>query len=919
MIAVENFSTSPLALLQRARKLRPRSRDAALEELSRHEDPSLALTEECRRVLNAISGVTQVVQQTSDKNTPSWTQFEDLGFATMLDGNTGSVATDKHVLRESTSSSRPTTASAQREPVRPAGASSWNDFMQSGFSSEYDTNNTSTVLTPPDRILPPLNASLVPTTPVQQTNGTVPGELQSMDRIRVEETFWWVWITSLSGEEPPARQAVFDKCAILEVQTSTGRWLVIEEQVKVQQTYTPERPVLLTPRKSRFSFTKRTRSTQSVENIRPSSSPLANGRLPSSKVIEISGEQRARVHAAAAALVHGQNERAATSALTTQATSRLDDNPHRSSLSSTTALGANFQSDSATAMQWDRRFEKESTRQKYLEDPNAGRGSANQVSAESMGASTADPQTVPITRRERNLPTPPVSGQSTPALMQHNIMSVTDLPPTLPIISAFDGPEALTPRLTYQGSDENNFFGQSTHTETGPTLAANTIGAGTSQGESRTMQGKYAPDKKESAVISPLDRVAQLDKSKTGSIKGLRSMFKRKQSEDAPPSPPKSEELPVFDQRSVHLPQPNGQRNATGVSSMSETVPPHQMSPSRRTSLHSRASLRPQRSSQVPVSTAPQPQPRPAMTTQGSSSAMMAAQAAMNAMYKRSDSQVRGESSHNPGSSRASISRTPSLGRRSTATGEPTYMAEQETSDIRFRKPVSTARNEARLPSVAAPAATVRRESSGPGPAQAKPSFKPMPTAVAGAVLKNAMSANSINKRYSTPTLTPANNSFHSESLDKSVIGSRGASPPSQTTLPATESQQSFKTRAAAMMYPNPLTSDSVNQRPTESNRLGAISGLDGTADSTSDYSFDLARKTSLRQPSSLAAQSEQTPAFQGAFAASRHAVIPGRYEGHMDDSHMRNSSAGNVSIGDGDFTPEHGKSPSCRLWVHQY
>jgi hypothetical protein len=55
-----------------------------------------------------------------------------------------------------------------------------------------------------------------------------PGELASVAPLDVDDAFWWVWMSSLAGEESTARKAVFGRCALVETIISGGRWLVVE-------------------------------------------------------------------------------------------------------------------------------------------------------------------------------------------------------------------------------------------------------------------------------------------------------------------------------------------------------------------------------------------------------------------------------------------------------------------------------------------------------------------------------------------------------------------------------------------------------------------------------------------------------------------------------------------------------------------
>jgi Domain of unknown function (DUF1708) len=56
------------------------------------------------------------------------------------------------------------------------------------------------------------------------------GEVKSVERSRVDDALWSVWMESLCGEELEDNKAVFGRCVVAETNAlDTGRrWIVIE-------------------------------------------------------------------------------------------------------------------------------------------------------------------------------------------------------------------------------------------------------------------------------------------------------------------------------------------------------------------------------------------------------------------------------------------------------------------------------------------------------------------------------------------------------------------------------------------------------------------------------------------------------------------------------------------------------------------
>lgn len=245
VITVENVSPTPFALLRRARNFRYDERERALQAFVQYEDPVQALTDECKRVLKCISSTNQssagAFKTSTGLQEQSWSRFQDMGFSGLLEesdsGSEGDVdglsMRGSDTFRRRRASTQPATP-RQSEGVdlaRPT-TPSWADFMNSGFGDRDQGNNTPRpLLLPPDKVLPPIDTdSRVRTSQSHRKidESLDPGELSNVTPLNVDDAFWWVWMSSLAGEEPSQRKAVFGRCALVETVISGGRWLIVE-------------------------------------------------------------------------------------------------------------------------------------------------------------------------------------------------------------------------------------------------------------------------------------------------------------------------------------------------------------------------------------------------------------------------------------------------------------------------------------------------------------------------------------------------------------------------------------------------------------------------------------------------------------------------------------------------------------------
>src|SRR5690606_38104435 len=149
----------PFSLLRRANHFQYRDDGSGLSAYAEYEDPVKALTEECRRVLRAISSTNQSQVSNSKHSTSlrdaSWSRFEDVGFSTPLEeeDDDDEVALPRQVavgLR-----STPASENGLGRPTTP----SWADFMSSGFVDDSPSRPTNMLL-PPDKALPRIETTV---------------------------------------------------------------------------------------------------------------------------------------------------------------------------------------------------------------------------------------------------------------------------------------------------------------------------------------------------------------------------------------------------------------------------------------------------------------------------------------------------------------------------------------------------------------------------------------------------------------------------------------------------------------------------------------------------------------------------------------------------------------------------------------
>ncbi|CEJ57287.1 hypothetical protein PMG11_05985 [Penicillium brasilianum] len=439
VMIVDTVSPTPFALLRRAKNFEYRDDHWHLQEFANYEDPVKALTDECLRVLKCISSTNGSSVSSSKQSTSlrdaSWSRFEDIGFG-------GSIESDQEDEENRPSVSKIEPLSGMRTAPQSQGGDfgrpttpSWADFMSSGFTDEATLKDrVGPLLLPPDKVLPPIAATRGQSSQSHRRNlntepSLEPAELASISTLEMDDSFWWVWITSLSGDEPGARKAVFGRCALLETRIRDTKWLVLEEQIKGAAPE-PDAGAQIVEKKRFFSFGSRkgagklSRSKSSAKKISSSieeSYQRPNNLAQQSKT-SIGPDQHKRIQAAAAALQKKHREQEAEA---NQARNGPTDDTRSSKTNSVMTLQPAIVNEASSAMKWASNYDKNAFRTAYLSNSRAGTGAVSEgANGESNGTHAERPITPPAplpTSTAKNGPAPPP--KDTGAL-------VTPLPPS---------------------------------------------------------------------------------------------------------------------------------------------------------------------------------------------------------------------------------------------------------------------------------------------------------------------------------------------------------------------------------------------------------------------------------------------------------------------------------------------------------
>ncbi|KAK5109785.1 hypothetical protein LTR62_006518 [Meristemomyces frigidus] len=445
VMLVDSVSPTPFALLRRAGHFEYREDDCVLRAYSEFQDPVDGLTDECRRVLYAISSVNSAAPASRHGNAvktgqESWSAFQDMGFSD-LDQDALSKkpapATNGHIKTDGTGLGAQARSNADMgRPTTP----SWADFLSSGFVDDDGAQTPATLSIPQGRMnLPPLSSSRVQTpsgASHAERENLAPGEMAAITNVELDDAFWWVWMTSLSSEEPADRKGVFGRCALVETTVMHGRWLIMEEQVKGASP-DPTDGVFIAPKKSLFSFTKRGKNMRSKSD-RPPPMPAAlpplgraTSATPSSR--SLAPAQTTKIREAAAVLARNQSSQGNDGA------QRRGRHEETASQKTSSMLTLGMMSDASPAMKWATAYDKKAIRAQYLGDSFAVKDSKDNLLSKrsSMnlvndGASSIGPTAPALTPNTSVFPSDNVQDRDLPALPQEQAEMREEAPLTMP-------------------------------------------------------------------------------------------------------------------------------------------------------------------------------------------------------------------------------------------------------------------------------------------------------------------------------------------------------------------------------------------------------------------------------------------------------------------------------------------------------
>ncbi|TVY62718.1 Morphogenesis-related protein MSB1 [Lachnellula suecica] len=458
VMIVDSVSPTPFALLRRANHFQYRDDDRALQEFAEYEDPVKALTDECRRVLKSISSANQSQVSSSKESTglrdASWSRFEDIGFSAGFDeqeehDEDSSFAAKKRQPQGLRSTPHRNNVGLAR-PTTP----SWADFLSSGFVDEAK-NGPAPLLLPPDKILPPIDtrgrSSQSHRPRLESDRHLEPGELASIVRFDLDDSFWWVWISSLAGEETPERKAAFGRCALIETVIRNGRWLVMEEMVKGAAPE-PEAGAYIAEKKSFWGRSKKNKlarrqstgkeALESNHTLRATLRPQYQSQATSKT--SIGPDQHARIQAAAMQLNQKQQQLDAEQHGARRGRNDMDMMSQKTN--SVFTLQPVIMSEASPAMKWANKYDKDAIREAYLGNINTGTGRGlGETTMQTNGHTTKSQDTLrpaqPMreSSQERDLPSipqeqagPPVPAKapSPPPLASPPMASPVPFPPT---------------------------------------------------------------------------------------------------------------------------------------------------------------------------------------------------------------------------------------------------------------------------------------------------------------------------------------------------------------------------------------------------------------------------------------------------------------------------------------------------------
>lgn len=451
VMIVDAVSPTPFALLRRANHFQYRDDDRALQAFAEYEDPVKALTDECRRVLRSISSANQSQASTTKESTgltdASWSRFEDMGFSGGFDeadeDDESSFGRKKQPqgLRTKPHSR----VAGGNRPTTP----SWADFLSAGFVDEA-TSNPAPLLLPPDKILPPIDTrgrSSQSHRPRLENNQLEPGELASIVRFDLDDSFWWVWISSLAGEEPGERKAAFGRCALIETTIQGGRWLVMEEMVKGAAA-APEEGAYIAEKKSFWGRSKKNKDLTRRKSVGKNALNSNGGLQPqlqsaAASKTSIGLDQHARIQAAAIQL--NQKQRLEEQQQIGARRGRNDPDTYSTKTSSVFTLQPVIMSEASPAMKWAHKYDKDAIREAYLANNSSGMGLGLPPTAMNGNNKSQDTLRPALAQREnskeRDLPALPSPGYGTPQNNGTPTRARTPPPAPLPPTPRFEDEE----------------------------------------------------------------------------------------------------------------------------------------------------------------------------------------------------------------------------------------------------------------------------------------------------------------------------------------------------------------------------------------------------------------------------------------------------------------------------------------------
>ena len=205
--------------------------------------------------------------------------------------------------------------------------------------------------------------------------------LQVLPDLIYDDSFWWVWISSLAGEETIERKAAFGRCALVETVIGGGRWLVMEEMVKGAAPE-PQNGAYIAEKKSFWGRSKKNKGmTRSKSTGNQALDHSTKGRLGfntnhsgGTSKTSIGPDQHARIQAAAIQLQQKQRQQAAQQDGVRRGRNDMDMASQKTD--SVFTLQPVIMNEASPAMKWANKYDKDTIREAYLANANTGTGRA---------------------------------------------------------------------------------------------------------------------------------------------------------------------------------------------------------------------------------------------------------------------------------------------------------------------------------------------------------------------------------------------------------------------------------------------------------------------------------------------------------------------------------------------------------------